>query len=574
MKVIARSSPSCCDVHLVGADVLGDAAGLALDHLGLADRVEQLGLTVVDVTHDGHDRRPGDQPLLVDVGVEVDVEPREQLAVLVLGADDLHVEAEVLAEQQQRLVGARLGRRHHLAQVEHLLDERTRVGVDLVGEVGQRRAARQPDHLALTARGARAHRRRGQVVELLPPLLLRLAARGLAAATAEGAAGTAGTTARPPRPPPGRPAPRRRPRRGHRHRDRRGNRRRQPGPPTATGTTAVAAATAAATGTAADRHGTAAAATGTAGTTAAAATGTAAEPPPPPPAAGTTGTGPAGHRDARGAGSASDDGLGRGPHRGRVGPRRHRRPGWAAAAAGRPAGRRPPAGVMPNGLLPPLRGGRGRGRPGRRCRRAGTRARPAGPGRGGRAGPGRGAPGRVGRRLPARGVALLRGRLRGPDGGLLLGLQRRGARLGGGHLDVVRARRLGHRAGAGGPGPGLRRRAVLAGSAPLGGAGRDGRGRGGALPPVAGALGAAGGGRPAPAASMVRAQPPGDGSLDRARRGLDELAHLLELGEHGLALDPELLRQLVYAGLACHCTPHLRGRRAAPAATSLRALEA
>ena len=76
------------DVHLVRADVLGDAAGLALGHLGLADRVEQLGLAVVDVTHDGHDRRPGDQAGLVDVLVEVDVEPREQLAVLLLGADD------------------------------------------------------------------------------------------------------------------------------------------------------------------------------------------------------------------------------------------------------------------------------------------------------------------------------------------------------------------------------------------------------------------------------------------------------------------------------------------------------
>ena len=49
------------DVDLVGTDVLGDAAGLARDDVRLADRVEQLGLTVVDVTHDGHDRRTGYQ---------------------------------------------------------------------------------------------------------------------------------------------------------------------------------------------------------------------------------------------------------------------------------------------------------------------------------------------------------------------------------------------------------------------------------------------------------------------------------------------------------------------------------
>ena len=43
--------------HLVGADGLGDATSLAGDHVGLADRVEQLGLAVVDVTHDGDHRR-------------------------------------------------------------------------------------------------------------------------------------------------------------------------------------------------------------------------------------------------------------------------------------------------------------------------------------------------------------------------------------------------------------------------------------------------------------------------------------------------------------------------------------
>ena len=42
---------------LVGADVLGDAAGLALGDLGLAHRVEQRGLAVVDVAHDRDDRR-------------------------------------------------------------------------------------------------------------------------------------------------------------------------------------------------------------------------------------------------------------------------------------------------------------------------------------------------------------------------------------------------------------------------------------------------------------------------------------------------------------------------------------
>ena len=70
MKVIARSTPSWVVVHLVGTDGLRDAAGLARDDVGLADRVEQAGLAVVDVTHDGDDRRPGDELVLVDLVLE------------------------------------------------------------------------------------------------------------------------------------------------------------------------------------------------------------------------------------------------------------------------------------------------------------------------------------------------------------------------------------------------------------------------------------------------------------------------------------------------------------------------
>ena len=44
--------------HLIGADMLGDAAGLAGRHIGGAQRVEQRGLAVIDMAHDGDDRRP------------------------------------------------------------------------------------------------------------------------------------------------------------------------------------------------------------------------------------------------------------------------------------------------------------------------------------------------------------------------------------------------------------------------------------------------------------------------------------------------------------------------------------
>ncbi len=43
--------------HLIGADVLGDAAGFAGYHVGGPDGIEQRGLAVVDVAHDGDHRR-------------------------------------------------------------------------------------------------------------------------------------------------------------------------------------------------------------------------------------------------------------------------------------------------------------------------------------------------------------------------------------------------------------------------------------------------------------------------------------------------------------------------------------
>ncbi len=128
--------------RLVGTDVLGDPTGLAFDHLGVADRVQESGLAVVDVAHDGDDRRPGQQiGLAALVLTELKVERLEQLAVLFLRADHLDVVVQLRAEQQQRLLVDRLGSGHHLAQVEQDLDEGRGVGADAVGEVGERRTA-------------------------------------------------------------------------------------------------------------------------------------------------------------------------------------------------------------------------------------------------------------------------------------------------------------------------------------------------------------------------------------------------------------------------------------------------
>src|SRR5262249_2676504 len=55
--------------------------------------------------------------------------------------------------------------------------------------------------------------------------------------------------------------------------------------------------------------------------------------------------------------------------------------------------------------------------------------------------------------------------------------------------------------------------------------------------------------------------------LDRGGRRPHELAHLLELGHHGLALYPELLRELVYPDLR-HCAPSTRSDSAGPLSRS------
>src|SRR5262245_16528076 len=85
--------------HLIGADVLGDATGLARGHIRLPDRIEQRGLAVVDVAHDGDHRRPG---LLFLIGIGL--------------ADETFLDVRL---------------RHALGRVpEFLHDQLSRIGVD------------------------------------------------------------------------------------------------------------------------------------------------------------------------------------------------------------------------------------------------------------------------------------------------------------------------------------------------------------------------------------------------------------------------------------------------------------
>ena len=191
------------DRDLVGADVLGDAAVLGVDDVSVTDRVEQLGLTVVDVPHDGDDRRTGHHVLSVVefFGLEVDVEGLEQLAVLVLGGDDLDVIAELRAQGLEGVLveGLRGGR--HLAQGEEDRHECCGIDINLLGEVSKGCALADADLRAVAARDRHAaDDRRVLLLILLTLRALRLASALRAAASAtecarRGAATAAATAA-------------------------------------------------------------------------------------------------------------------------------------------------------------------------------------------------------------------------------------------------------------------------------------------------------------------------------------------------------------------------------------------
>src|SRR5208337_4354151 len=58
------------ELHFVSADVLGDAAGFAFGNMGFANVIEQRSFAVIDVAHDGDDRRAWDFKLAGVFGFE------------------------------------------------------------------------------------------------------------------------------------------------------------------------------------------------------------------------------------------------------------------------------------------------------------------------------------------------------------------------------------------------------------------------------------------------------------------------------------------------------------------------
>ncbi len=137
------------DLHLVGADVLGDAAGLGGGDVGVADAVQQAGLAVVDVAHHRHHGRTRLElggVFLLDKALEPGRLRRHRLL-------DRHVhlarlKAEVRGDDGGSVVVDHLGKRRHHAVFHEVFD-------DL-----HRRQAQQLRQLADAERGRDLHRAR------------------------------------------------------------------------------------------------------------------------------------------------------------------------------------------------------------------------------------------------------------------------------------------------------------------------------------------------------------------------------------------------------------------------------
>ncbi len=182
-------------LDLVGADVLGDATGLAGDHVGVADLVEELGLAVVDVAHDGDHGRPVDRTLLVLVLLELlHAQALLELDLLLLaGVGQADLGPDVEGEHLDHLVAEGLGRGDHLAlgheEPDHVGRGAVQLGTDVL-----RGGAPLDDDLALgdrsVLRGVLRHVHRPELFAVATPP--PLATRG---PTTGGTTGTTGATA-------------------------------------------------------------------------------------------------------------------------------------------------------------------------------------------------------------------------------------------------------------------------------------------------------------------------------------------------------------------------------------------
>ena len=125
-------------VHLVGADVLGDAADFAVGDMGAADGVEEAGFAVVDMAEDGDYRGTG-----IEVGGVLDAVAAAEGAGF--GDRFSHAGADAIGggDQGGHFVVDDLVHRDHNAVTHQLLDDFHGSLVDEFGQVLDGQGLRQ-----------------------------------------------------------------------------------------------------------------------------------------------------------------------------------------------------------------------------------------------------------------------------------------------------------------------------------------------------------------------------------------------------------------------------------------------
>ena len=140
-RVEEGDAPTVFQLHVVGTDVLRDAAGLARDDVGLADIVEQRGLTVIDVSHHRDDGRARDEVVFV-VFHFAD-------GLLHLGRDVFGLESELVGHKVDGFGVHTLVDRHHNADRHQRRNHLHRRDAHHRGEFADGHKLRQFQHLRL-----------------------------------------------------------------------------------------------------------------------------------------------------------------------------------------------------------------------------------------------------------------------------------------------------------------------------------------------------------------------------------------------------------------------------------------
>ena len=127
------------DSDHICANVLRDAAGFTISHMGVPDCVEQRGLAVVDMSHDADDRRTGDHLVLILLGFSEKL--ADDVFLLLLLRDDLILHRDFCSFLKRKLM---IHRDHH-ALHEKILHKGCRLHLHSLSQLTDRELLRDLD---------------------------------------------------------------------------------------------------------------------------------------------------------------------------------------------------------------------------------------------------------------------------------------------------------------------------------------------------------------------------------------------------------------------------------------------